>query len=148
VGRILEKGFRQISLADTAGHATPAQVERLFEAVFRLDPEVDCTCHLHNTYGLGLANCVAALRAGVTTFESSIAGLGGCPFTKVAGGNICTEDLVHYLQREGVRTDIGLARLIELARDASVFFGREMPGMVYKSGPLAYRSCDEARDGS
>jgi hydroxymethylglutaryl-CoA lyase len=139
VRRFLESGFKQISLADTAGHATPDQVARMFEAVFRLDPAVECTCHLHNTYGLGLANCYAAMKAGVTTFESSVAGLGGCPFTKVAGGNICTEDFVHSLQRVGVRTDLRLGGLIEIARDVAAYFGREMPGMVHKSGPVSYR---------
>ena len=132
----LEAGVRNISLADTAGHALPDQVERMFESIFKLDPSLECTCHFHNTYGMGLANCVAALRAGVTYFESSFAGLGGCPFTKVAAGNVCTEDFVHFLQRSGQRPDINLEKLIEIARDVSTFFGREMPGLVYKTGPL------------
>jgi len=132
----LEAGLRNVSLADTAGHALPDQVERMFEAIFALDPSIECTCHFHNTYGMGLANCVAALRLGVTCFESSFAGLGGCPFTKVAAGNVCTEDFVHFLQRSGQRSDIDLDKLIETARDAAGFFGREMPGLVYKTGPL------------
>jgi hydroxymethylglutaryl-CoA lyase len=134
--RFLDAGIRNISMADTAGHATPDQVERVFERIGSLAPEIECACHLHNTYGLGLANCCAAMRAGVKLFESSFAGLGGCPFTKVAGGNICTEDFVHYLQRLGMRPDIDLGRLIGVARSVSAFFGREMPGMVYKSGPI------------
>jgi hydroxymethylglutaryl-CoA lyase len=132
----LEAGLRNISLADTAGHALPDQVERMFEAILKLDPSVECTCHFHNTYGMGLANCVAALRTGVTYFESSFAGLGGCPFTKVAAGNVCTEDFVHFLQRSGQRPDINLEKLIETARDVARFFGREMPGLVYKTGPM------------
>ena len=136
VRKYLSAGLRNISLADTAGHATPDGVTEMFEAIFELDPMVECTCHFHNTYGLGLANCYAAMRCGVKYFESSVAGLGGCPFTKVAAGNICTEDFVHYLQRIGLRTDIGLARLIGVAKDMSRFFGRELPGMVYKTGPL------------
>jgi len=132
----LEAGLRNISLADTAGHALPDQVERMFEAILKLDPFVECTCHFHNTYGMGLANCVAALRTGVTYFESSFAGLGGCPFTKVAAGNVCTEDFVHFLQRGGQRPDISLEKLIETARDVARFFGREMPGLVYKTGPM------------
>ncbi len=134
--RFLDAGVRNISMADTAGHATPEQVERVFRRIGALDPEIECACHLHNTYGLGMANCCAAMRAGVKYFESSFAGLGGCPFTKVAGGNICTEDFVHYLQRIGLRRDINLGRLIQVARSVSAFFGREMPGMVYKSGPI------------
>ena len=88
VAAYLEAGLFNISLADTAGHAHPTQVERLFSAVFKLDPNVECTSHFHNTYGLGMANIMAAMRVGVTSFETSFAGLGGCPFTKVAAGNV------------------------------------------------------------
>jgi hydroxymethylglutaryl-CoA lyase len=132
----LEAGLKNISLADTAGHALPDQVERMFGAISKLDDSVECTCHFHNTYGMGLANCVAAMRAGVTYFESSFAGLGGCPFTKVAAGNVCTEDLVHFLQRSEQRQDINLEKLIAIGRDIAKFFGRDMPGLVYKTGPL------------
>jgi hydroxymethylglutaryl-CoA lyase len=132
----LDAGLRNISLADTAGHARPDQVERLFEAVFRLDPGMECACHFHNTYGLGMANLFAAMRAGVTSFETSFAGLGGCPFTKVAAGNVATEDFVHALHLQGSREDIRLDRLIEIAREVAAHFGREMPGCVYKTGPI------------
>jgi len=136
VARYLDAGLKNISLADTAGHGTPDAVTRLFEEIFRLDPAAECTCHFHNTYGLGLANCYAAMAVGVKYFETSFAGLGGCPFTKVAAGNVCTEDFVHYLQRTGRRQDIRLERLIDVARDLSRFFQREMPGMVYRIGPV------------
>jgi len=132
----LEAGLTNVSLADTAGHANPAQVERLFTAVRALDPAVQCTCHFHNTYGLGMANIFAALRVGVTHVETSFAGLGGCPFTKVAAGNVATEDFVHALQREGRRTDVNLDRLIGVARDVATHFGRDMQGFVYKTGPI------------
>ena len=81
-----------------------------------------------------MANCVAAMASGVKVFETSIAGLGGCPFTKVAGGNVCTEDFVHYLRRLGLRADVQLDQLIALARGFSRHFYRELPGMVYKIG--------------
>jgi hydroxymethylglutaryl-CoA lyase len=136
VGAYLEAGLRNISLADTAGHAHPAQVERLFSAVFKLDPKVEITCHFHNTYGLGMANILAALRSGVTSFETGFAGLGGCPFTKVAAGNVATEDFVHALQLQGLRQDVDLERLIGLARNVAEYFGREMPGCVYKTGSI------------
>jgi hydroxymethylglutaryl-CoA lyase len=136
VTRFLDAGLRTISLADTAGHAVPGQVERLFGAVLALDPRIECACHLHDTYGFGLANAYAALRAGVKYFESAFAGLGGCPFTAVTGGNVCTEDLVHMLQRMDRRRDIRLDVLIELARDASRFFGRDMTGRLWKTGPV------------
>jgi hydroxymethylglutaryl-CoA lyase len=131
-GRFLEAGFRNLSLADTAGQGTPEQVEQLFGAILQRAPDAECTAHFHNTYGLGMANCCAALRVGVKCFESAVAGLGGCPFTKVAGGNVCTEDLVYYLQRRGLRPDVNRARLVEVARDLSRFFARELPGMIYK----------------
>jgi hydroxymethylglutaryl-CoA lyase len=112
-------------------------VDDLFSAVKGLSDDVECACHFHNTYGLALANCYAALRAGVTSFEGSVAGLGGCPFTAVAGGNTCTEDLVHYFQRNGLRRDLDLAGLLGVARDIGRFFGRDLPGSVYRTGPIA-----------
>ncbi len=134
----LEAGLTNISLADTAGHAYPEQVRRLFGAIFELSPDIQCTCHFHDTYGLGMANVYAALEAGVTTFETAFGGLGGCPFTKVAAGNVSTEDVVHSLKRRGQCQGIDLGALIALARDVASHFGRELPGRVYKTGPLAY----------
>jgi hydroxymethylglutaryl-CoA lyase len=136
VKEYLAAGFRRISLADTAGHAHPGQVERLYAAILALAPDVEPACHFHDTYGLGMANVWAAMRAGVVSFESSFAGLGGCPFTKVAAGNVATEDLVAGWQRSGIRTDVDLGALIEVARSVAAHFGREMPGRVYKTGPV------------
>ena len=137
VSAYLEAGLCNISLADTAGHAHPAQVERLFGAVFDLDPNINCTCHFHNTYGLGMANIMAALNVGVIAFETSFAGLGGCPFTKVAAGNVATEDFVNALQLQGLRRDVDLDRLISVASDVADHFEREMPGCVYKTGTIS-----------
>ncbi len=137
VGAYLEAGLFNISLADTAGHAHPVQVERLFAAVLNLDPNIECTCHFHNTYGLGMANIMAALCAGVTSFETSFAGLGGCPFTKVAAGNVATEDFVNALQLQGLRKDVDLDRLISVAAEVAEYFEREMPGCVYKTGSIS-----------
>jgi hydroxymethylglutaryl-CoA lyase len=134
--RFVEADLRIVSLADTAGHATPDQVERLFAAVGALGPGVECACHLHNTYGLGLANAYAAMRAGVKYYEAAFGGLGGCPFTAVTGGNVCTEDLVHMWQRMGRRLDIRLDRLIELTKDVGRFLEREMAGTIWKTGPV------------
>lgn len=133
----VEAGLKSVSLADTAGHARPSQVERLFAAVRAIDPGIECACHFHNTYGLGMANVFAAMRAGVTSFETSFAGLGGCPFTKVAAGNVATEDFVHALHLEGLRPDVDLDALIGVARDVAAHFGRDMQGCVYKTGPIA-----------
>ena len=136
VRTFLEAGLRGLSLADTAGHATPDDVEDLYTRVRALDEHAEWTCHFHNTYGLALANCYAARRVGVRYFETSVAGLGGCPFTRVAGGNACTEDLVHALQRDGLRRDIRLDALVEVARDVARHFARDLPGSVYRSGPI------------
>jgi hydroxymethylglutaryl-CoA lyase len=134
--RFSSAGLKSISLADTAGHATPDRVDRLCAAVLAIDPGLSCTCHFHDTYGMAIANAWAAMKAGVETLEASFAGLGGCPFTAVAGGNLCTEDLVHLLQRMGRRPDIDLQRLIDVARDASRFFNRPLPGTIYRTGAI------------
>ncbi len=133
----VDAGLMNISLADTAGHAYPEQVKRLFGAAAKLGPVV-FTAHFHDTYGLGLANVYAAMELGVGTFETSFAGLGGCPFTKVAAGNVATEDLVHGLQRAGLRKDIRVAALVDIAKDVAAWFGREMPGRVHRTGPVSY----------
>jgi hydroxymethylglutaryl-CoA lyase len=136
VRSFLEAGLGNLSLADTAGHATPVAVEALYARVLALDPAAEWTCHFHNTYGLALANCYAARRMGVRSFEASVAGLGGCPFTRVAGGNTCTEDLVHAFQRDGLRREVRLGALVGVARDVARFLGRELDGSVYRSGPI------------
>jgi hydroxymethylglutaryl-CoA lyase len=132
----LDAGVRCISLADTAGHAQPQQVEDLYGAIRELDAEITLACHFHNTYGLGLANCYAALKSGVIYFESAFGGLGGCPFTRLPAGNVSTEDLVHSLQRMGQRKDIRLEVLIDVARQVSAYFQRELPGFILKSGSI------------
>jgi hydroxymethylglutaryl-CoA lyase len=107
-----ECGVDTVNLADTVGYANPAQIKRLFT---RLRQELGAKsggAHLHNTRGQGLANVVAALDAGVTTFDSSQAGLGGCPYAPGATGNIVTEDLVFMLESMGFSTGIDLERLL------------------------------------
>ena len=136
IDKYLEAGFGNISLADTAGHADPNQVKRLFEKVFDLDDSLQLTGHFHNTYAMALANCVAAVEAGVQVLESSFGGLGGCPFTSVAGGNACTEDLVHMLRRMGYKLEIDLDLIIETAREAGTLFNKDLPGMIYKNGGI------------
>jgi hydroxymethylglutaryl-CoA lyase len=132
----LEAGLTSISLADTAGHAHPDQVRRYVRKVLDLHSGTDITAHIHDTYGLGMACVYAAMEAGTRTIETSFGGLGGCPFTKVAAGNVATEDLVHGLQRMGLRQDINLPALIGVAQDVARHLGRELPGCVYKTGPI------------
>lgn len=137
VKRYLDAGLLQISLADTAGHAQPSQVEDLFGAIWMLEPSAALACHFHDTYGMAIANCYAALRSGVQSFESAVGGLGGCPFTALSGGNVPTEDLVHMMQRMGIREDIALAPLVDAAKQAEEIFGRSLPGKIHVSGPVA-----------
>jgi len=137
VNAYMEAGLFNISLADTAGHGHPEQVKRLCSAVLKMGP-AHITGHFHDTYGLGMANVYAAMDAGVATFETSFAGLGGCPFTKVAAGNVATEDLVHGLNRVGQRRDIDVPALIAIAKDVAAFFDRPLPGRVHRTGPLGY----------
>lgn len=136
VAAYLEAGLTSISLADTAGHAHPSQVRRYVQKVLELDSAAEVTAHIHDTYGLGMASVYAAMEAGATAIETSFGGLGGCPFTKVAAGNVATEDLVHGLQRTGQRLDINLALLIGVTKDVARHFNRELPGCVYKTGPI------------
>ncbi|MEX1129822.1 MAG: hydroxymethylglutaryl-CoA lyase [Vicinamibacterales bacterium] len=130
----LDAGFRTVSLADTAGHATPDRVKMVFERLMTSAPDASFACHFHDAYGLAMANACAALEMGVRSFETAFAGLGGCPFTAVASGNLCTEDFVHMLQMQHLRTDIDLAPLVDLAREAEAFFERLLPGNVYRVG--------------
>jgi hydroxymethylglutaryl-CoA lyase len=132
----LDAGLRTISLCDTAGHAVPGQVRDLYGAVFALDAGIQCACHFHDTYGLAMTNTLAALDAGVTHFETAFGGLGGCPFTAVTGGNLCTEDFVYFLQRTGRRTDVDLMPIVAVASEASRFFGRPLPGTLHRVGPI------------
>lgn len=136
VARYLEEGFSRISLADTAGHANPAHVESLFEAIRKMDRNVECACHFHDTYGMAMANCWAALRAGVVSFDAAFGGLGGCPFTALSGGNVSTEDLVHMFQRMGKRSDIRLQPLFGVVAEAEELLGRKLPGVIHRTGAI------------
>ncbi len=137
VKTFLDAGLRGLSLADTAGHATPDDVEDLYGRVRALDEGASSGRATSTTRTDSPSPTATPPGApAFAYFESSVAGLGGCPFTKVAGGNTCTEDLVHALQRNGLRTDIHLSALVDVARDVSRFFGRDMAGSVYKTGPI------------
>jgi hydroxymethylglutaryl-CoA lyase len=132
-------GIRRASLCDTTGMANPAQVYHLCRAVVRNWPEIAITAHFHNTRGMGLANALAALDAGVIRFDASLGGLGGCPFAPGAAGNVCTEDLVHMLNSMGHLTGIDLEALLEQARQLPQLVGHEVPGQVVKAGPASRR---------
>jgi hydroxymethylglutaryl-CoA lyase len=132
--RLVKYGIERISLCDTTGIANPSQVETLFREVGNRCPRVQFTAHFHNTRGMGLANALAALDAGIDHFDSSLGGLGGCPFAPGATGNVCTEDLVHMLQMMGYDTGIDLPALLAIAADLPALVGHEIPGQVVKAG--------------
>ena len=137
VGRFRELGFDGISLADTTGMANPRQVRDLAAQVLERFPPPDetyYTLHFHNTRGMGLANVVAGIEAGVRSFDGSVAGLGGCPFAPGATGNICTEDMVNMLEDMGYDTRVDLAKLLAVARRIPVIVGHDTPGQVMKAG--------------
>jgi hydroxymethylglutaryl-CoA lyase len=130
----IDGGARTIYLADTTGMANPQAVVALIEQAMARWPEVSFGLHLHNTRGIGIANALAGLEVGVREFESSIGGLGGCPYAPRAVGNICTEDFVHMLHEMGYQTGIDLDALIDAAKLAERILGRVLPGMVMKAG--------------
>ena len=135
VGAYMEGGARHISLGDTTGMATPPVVTRTVEAIRARFPEAIIALHFHNTRGIGLANVMNGLALGVREYESSFAGLGGCPFAPGATGNICTEDLVYLLHECGYQTGIDLEALAAVARRVQQVMRRELPGQYMKSGP-------------
>lgn len=138
VRKYISAGIMNISLADTAGHAYPEQVKRLFSGILDISEQAKLTCHFHNTYGLGIANCYSAIESGAEYIETAFGGLGGCPFTKVAAGNVATEDFVHSLNRNGLLKNINLDVLIDLSKKAEEFFEKPLEGYVYRTGKLNY----------
>jgi hydroxymethylglutaryl-CoA lyase len=132
-------GCEEVAFGDTTGMANPVQVRDFFPAAFEALPGVELTAHFHNTRGQGLANVLAALEAGVTSFESSFGELGGCPVPPGATGNIATEDLVSMLHEMGVQTGIDLAALIEASRAVQTALGRRLGSHVLSAGPVQWR---------
>lgn len=150
VARVVEgyaaSGIRRVTLGDTTGMATPPVVVALCDSLTRRFPEIALSLHFHNTRGLGLINVAAALSIGQRRFESSLGGLGGCPFAPGATGNVCTEDLIHYLDETAQPTGIDLAALIPLAQRLEEALGRPLPGQVMRAGPrLALSNLDVVR---
>ena len=128
-------GIRRLSLGDTTGMATPPLVRERVEALREKLPRLELALHFHNTRGIGLCNVMAGLDCGIDRFESSIGGLGGCPFAAGATGNVCTEDLVYLLEECGVETGIDLEAAIAAAKAVERAVGRSLPGQVMKAGP-------------
>ena len=129
-----DAGADRIAIADTIGTATPGRVTALVDQVVRRIGGRPLGAHFHNTRGCGLASAWAAVSAGVTRLDSSVGGLGGCPFAPGASGNIATEDLVYLLRDSGIGVDIDLAAAIDAARVARDIVGHELPGALLRAG--------------
>ncbi|SRR6056297_1025515 len=130
--------IKVVSLADTMGWAIPPAIERVVGAVREKWPELRVALHLHNTRGIAIANAHVALKMGVDRFDSTVGGLGGCPFAahKGAAGNICTEELVMLCEEMGITTGVDLDQLIEVGRMAEGIVGRTLPSELLHAGSL------------
>ena len=134
--RFADLGVRGLTICDTTGMAHPAQVEAMAEAMLREHGDLQITFHFHNTRGMGLANVMAAARAGIERFDGSLGGLGGCPYAPGASGNISSEDAVHLLMYLGYDTGVDLDRLLQVGRGLANIVGHEVPGQMIKAGRI------------
>ncbi len=130
-------------LSDTTGMANPKQTYHYLSRVQKEFPRHNFGLHFHNTRGLGLANVTAGFEAGVTRFDAAVGGIGGCPFTPRAAGNVCTEDMAYMFAEMGVKTAIDVDKLIELAQEIEALFGRTLPGYIMKFGKAAKTAKDD-----
>jgi hydroxymethylglutaryl-CoA lyase len=135
VDRVVADGADRVAFGDTTGMGTPRRVEDVVGPVRERHPDLSLLLHFHNTRGTALANILTALRLGVTEFDASIGGLGGCPYAPGATGNVATEEVVHMLEDMGYDTGVDLGELLEAARLAQEIVGRELPSGVLKAGP-------------
>jgi hydroxymethylglutaryl-CoA lyase len=138
-------GADQLCLGDTIGTTTPLRVVQLLDAVHRACPGAPLGVHFHDTRGTGQANALAAVQAGVTQLDSSIGGLGGCPFAPGASGNIATEELVYMLEESGVRTGMDLDAVLAAARVTEHAIGHELPSSLYRAGGRSVPRSQDAR---
>jgi hydroxymethylglutaryl-CoA lyase len=128
------QGATGITLCDTTGMANPLQVEALCDGLAQRWQGLELTLHFHNTRGMGLANALAGLNAGIERYDASLGGLGGCPYAPGATGNVCTEDLVHMLQTMGCNTGVDLDALLACAAQLPALIGHDVSGQVVKAG--------------
>ncbi len=132
--RLLDLGAGHLTLGDTTGMAYPSLVQDVVLAFRERFPRQELCLHLHSARGAGLANILAAMQVGIDQFDSSVGGIGGCPFAPGAPGNLCTEDLVHMLHEMQIRTDLDLPGLMECARMLEHMLGHIVPGQTIKAG--------------
>jgi hydroxymethylglutaryl-CoA lyase len=148
VARVVESGIEDVTLSDTIGVAHPRQVYEVFTTVREHHPDAMLAAHFHDTRGLALANVVAALEAGVTTFDASVGGLGGSPYAPGAGGNVATEDLVHMLTRMAIETDIDLGRLLDASELLEGLVGHALPARIDRNLLAEFSPSPSARTAS
>lgn len=133
----IDYGIEEISLADSTGMANPRQVYNTVGHLRNKFPDMTFTMHLHNTRGMAIANAVAAMQQGIINFDSSITGLGGCPYAPGATGNVATEDLVHTLSEMGIETGINLEALINVAKEVKHIIGHDGGSYMLQAGPCS-----------
>ena len=130
--RFLAMGIDELSLADSAGLGNPQLVRRVVQEILPIAGSVPVVLHLHDTRGQGLANLLSALKSGVTAFDTSFGGLGGCPFIQTARGNIATEDTAYMLHEMGISTGVDVAGVAAVSRQVEAFLGKELPARMHK----------------
>jgi hydroxymethylglutaryl-CoA lyase len=135
IDRVVADGADRVAFGDTTGMATPRRVADLLDVVRVRQPDIPMLLHFHNTRGTALANILTALEYGITEYDASVGGLGGCPYAPGATGNVATEEVVHMLEDMGVQTGIDLAALIDAARLAQQIVGRTLDSGVLRAGP-------------
>lgn len=139
IDRFSELGVKRFSLCDTTGMAYPTQINHMAGEAMTRHPEAAFTLHFHNTRGMALANVVAALDAGIDRFDSSLGGLGGCPYAPGATGNVCTEDLVHMLDLMGYDTGMDLDAVLQASQTLPSLVGHDVPSQILKAGRRSRR---------
>ncbi len=132
--RLFDLGAHEVSIGDTIGVAVPADVDRLLALLLKRFPAGKLAMHFHDTRGTAIANVEASLRAGISVFDSSAGGLGGCPYAPGAGGNLATEDLIYLLDRLGVHTGVSLEGVMAASRELARSMGRPLPSKVLQAG--------------
>lgn len=147
VERLLDEGCYEVSLGETIGRATPGEVRELCSALIAGGLLDRCAGHFHDTYGMGIANLLVALEAGIRVFDASAGGLGGCPYAPGAAGNVATEDVIWLCRGLGVDTGVDLDRQVAAARLIQESLGRPLPGRCYQAWAASCEPRDEGASG-
>lgn len=137
---LLDRGCYQVSLGDTIGVGTPLQTRRILDTMFEIIDPSSLALHLHDTRGTALANLLVGLEMGITDFDASVGGLGGCPYAPGAAGNLATEDLAYTLSGMGVDAGVDLQKVWHAGKVAEAIVGRTLPGKVHQAGPRSLAS--------